>query len=181
MAELTISHQKSKAGVKRVKKLSTKVDLTPMVDLGFLLITFFIVTTTWSLPKTMPLNMPAHGDSINLGKSVALTLIATGNNNIFYYHGNADEAMKTSNYGISNYSPIGGIGEIIEEKQIGLDKSFKGGRKEMMILIKATPDASYDNVVRLLDEMAIDQVKKYAIIELTENEKKMLRQNKLIN
>src|SRR5579863_9445408 len=130
MDQVNISPQKSKTGVKRAKKRSTKVDLTPMVDLGFLLITFFIVTTTWSQPKSMPLIMPADGDSTNLAKSVALTLIATGNNKIFYYHGDLKEAMKTSNYGISNFSPISGIQEIVQEKQIELEKSFKGGRKE---------------------------------------------------
>ncbi|HEX4374204.1 MAG TPA: biopolymer transporter ExbD [Puia sp.] len=164
MAEINIPNQKSKAGAKRAKKLSTKVDLTPMVDLGFLLITFFIVTTTWSQPKAMPLNMPANGDSSNIANSVVLTLIATANDKIFYYHGNIDEALKDAAYGISNYSSKNGIEEIIEEKQIALDKSYKGGRKEMMVLIKAAPGASYGNVVNLLDEMAIDHVKRYSLI-----------------
>jgi biopolymer transport protein ExbD len=113
MAEINISTQKSKAGIKRANKLSTKVDLTPMVDLGFLLITFFIVTTTWSQPKAMPLNMPASDDSINLAKSVALTIIAMGNNKIFYYNGNIDEALKDAEYGISNYSSKNGIRDVI--------------------------------------------------------------------
>jgi biopolymer transport protein ExbD len=181
MAEINISNQKSKAGVKRAKKLSTKVDLTPMVDLGFLLITFFIVTTTWSQPKAMPLNMPANGDSTNLAKSVALTIIATANDKIFYYNGDLEEATKNNNYGISNYSSKNGIEEIIEEKQIALYKSYKGGRKEMMVLIKAAPGASYGNIVNLLDEMAIDQVKRYFLVEMTGDEKKFLQKNKLIN
>src|ERR1700722_11723857 len=109
MAEINISTQKSKVGVKGAKKLSTKVDLTPMVDLGFLLITFFIVTTTWSQPNAMPLNMPTNGDSTNLAKSAALTIIATANDKIFYYNGDLDEATKNNNYGISNYSLKNGI------------------------------------------------------------------------
>jgi biopolymer transport protein ExbD len=179
MAEINISTQKTKAGVKRAKKLSTKVDLTPMVDLGFLLITFFIVTTTWSQPKAMPLNMPANGDSTNIANSTVLTLIAAANDKIFYYHGNIHEAMRDSKYGVSNYSSRNGIREIIEEKENALDMFYKGGRKEMMVLIKATPDANYENVVKLLDEMTIDQVKRYSLIEMTDNEKKVLQNNKL--
>src|ERR1700744_1257644 len=60
MAELDTSgggHKKG-PGVKKGKKLSTRIDLTPMVDLGFLLITFFMYTTTLAKPKTMEINMP---------------------------------------------------------------------------------------------------------------------------
>jgi biopolymer transport protein ExbD len=178
MAEINISLKKSKAGVPRAKKLSTKVDLTPMVDLGFLLITFFIVTTTWSQPGAMPLNMPSNGDSSNISKQVVLTLIAAANDKIFYYDGELDDASKKNNYGVINYS-INGLGEIIREKQMLMDKSYKGGRKEMMVLIKATPRASYQNVVNLLDEMAIDAVSRYSVIEITENEKKLLQQKRI--
>ena len=179
MAEINISIKKSKAGVKRAKKLSTKVDLTPMVDLGFLLITFFIVTTTWSQPRAMPLNMPANGDSSNISKKVVLTLIAAANDKIFYYDGELDDAMKKSDYGIINYSINNGVGEIIREKQMLMDNAYKGGRKEMMVLIKATPEASYRSVVKLLDEMEIDRVSRYSLVEMTEDEKKLLHQKKM--
>ena len=179
MAEISISIKKSKAGVKRAKKLSTKVDLTPMVDLGFLLITFFIVTTTWSQPRAMPLNMPSNGDSSNISKKVVLTLIAAANDKVFYYDGELDDAIKQTDYGIINYSINNGIGKIIREKQIVLDKSYNGGRKEMMVLIKATPEASYESVVKLLDEMAIDRISRYSLIEMTSDEKKLLQQKKI--
>jgi biopolymer transport protein ExbD len=95
MAELnTHAGSSRRPGARRSKKLSTRVDLTPMVDLGFLLITFFIVTTTWSKPRALGLNMPAKGDSSNLGLHAALTVLAGSDNKVFYYHGRLEDALK---------------------------------------------------------------------------------------
>ena len=71
MAELDTSSGggHKKGGVKKAKKLSTRIDLTPMVDLGFLLITFFIFTTTMSKPKTMEINMPFKDENLKKGIS----------------------------------------------------------------------------------------------------------------
>jgi len=181
MAEINIPQQKSNIGARRSKKLSTRVDLTPMVDLGFLLITFFIVTTTWSKPRAMPLNITANGDSSNISDEAVLTLIAATNDKVFYYKGQLDHAIQTADYGFSNYSINNGIGEVIRKKQIDLDKSYKGGRKEIMILIKAMPKTNYQSIVKLLDEMAIDRVARYSLIETTDAEKKFLSERKLID
>src|SRR5213075_1696909 len=89
-------------GVKKSKKLSTRVDLTPMVDLGFLLITFFIFTTTMSTPKATELVMPSDKDvktPTNVGNSAALTVLPVSGNKVFYYHGEMGEALKTGAFG----------------------------------------------------------------------------------
>jgi biopolymer transport protein ExbD len=74
-------------GVPKTKKLSTRVDLTPMVDLGFLLITFFIYSTEMSKPSVMPLHLPADSTPTLEPESGAITLLLGQNNNIFYYEG----------------------------------------------------------------------------------------------
>jgi biopolymer transport protein ExbD len=80
-----------KKGKKRAKKPSARIDMTPMVDLAFLLLTFFVLTSTFSKPKTMEINYPAKpepNDNIKPPEvKNGLTLILTKDNRIFYYKG----------------------------------------------------------------------------------------------
>jgi hypothetical protein len=171
MAELnsTATHS-HKRGVRRSKKLSTRVDLTPMVDLGFLLITFFMVSTVWSKPHASTLRMPAEGPPMDLGNDAALTLVALEDNKVFYYNGELGESLRKGSYGTTGYDQHNGIGDIIRNKQLAMDKGYKGGRKEMMLLIKPTPGSNYKNVVGLLDEALINDVKRYALLDPSKDE-----------
>jgi hypothetical protein len=174
MAELNMqAGSLRKGGKRRSEKLSTRIDLTPMVDLGFLLITFFFVTTTWAKPRAMAFNLPANGPSTLVAKNAALSVLACGDNKLFYYHGDLDEALKTGACGITGYGATG-LRAIIRNKQEAMDRSYKGGRMEMNLLIKATPEASVQNIVSLLDEMRISGVGKYAFVDLSVGEKKWL-------
>ncbi|AEW02644.1 hypothetical protein A4D02_01355 [Niastella koreensis] len=177
MAEInTPSVAGGKAGARRSKKLSTKVDLTPMVDLGFLLITFFIFTTTMSESKAMKLIMPddsTPGTEMDLAQSNALTVIPLADNKVFYYHGQLDNALKTNTWGVTNYSESDGLGKIVRIKQAALDKIKPGNRKELMLMIKPSPESNYENVVNALDEALINDVKRYAIVDITPEEKEV--------
>ncbi len=183
MADIVMpaGNSRRRISLQRCKKLSTKVDLTPMVDLGFLLITFFIVTTTWSKPRVTVLNMPANGDSTNLGKEASLTILAVRGNKIFYYQGTLDESLHEGSFGISGYSVKSGIGEVIRQKQLAMDKYYKGGRRELMLLIKPTKEATYENIVKLLDETMINVVIRYAIMDVTKEELNTLHDHHLID
>src|SRR3954451_10859086 len=82
------SGHKKGPGVKKSKKLSTRVDMTPMVDLGFLLITFFIFTTTLSTPTTMKLIMPKEDiDKVPVKESGALTIFIGNQDDLYYNFG----------------------------------------------------------------------------------------------
>src|ERR1044072_1015913 len=100
MAEMDTSsgsHHKKGPGVKKGKKLSTRIDLTPMVDLGFLLITFFMYTTTLAKPKTMQINMPykdeklQEKDQSKVKKSTALTILVSKDHRLYTYEGIGDD------------------------------------------------------------------------------------------
>src|SRR6188508_2775404 len=151
------------------QKQVIRIDMTPMVDLGFLLITFFVFTTTMSTPKATDLFMPKD-DSIHsqpLPNSLALSLLLDDNNKVYYYHGDFKEAANAKKIYETNYSTFGGIGKIIRQKQKDIDASgkFADGKKGLMLLIKPTSGSVYKNVIDALDEAVINDVRKYAIIE----------------
>lgn len=180
MAEISTATTSDKPGVRRSKKLSTRVDLTPMVDLGFLLITFFIFTTTMSEPVATRLIMPDDTkpvpDPPNVGESSALTILPVSGNKVFYYHGDMEGALRSGAYGITNFSMKDGIGQVIRDKQLAMDRSKPGSREDLTLMIKPTAASSYQDVVNALDEVAINRVPHYALMNITDDEKKILQE-----
>ena len=163
MAEMEVKggggHKKG-PGVKKSPKKSTRVDLTPMVDLGFLLITFFIFTTTMSQPTSMNLAMPKDTDKpdeVNKVKeSGSLTLMLGKSDVIYYYFGNDPATMQTTGYK--------------DLRKIILDKKKVTPADDLFIIIKPDKDATYKNAVDVLDEMSIDDISRYAMVDPTADE-----------
>src|SRR5258705_4138035 len=136
-----------KVGVRRMSRHSLKLDMTPMVDLGFLLIAFFVITIELSKPAVADLYMPKDGIPILLANSNALTVLLGKNNNVFYYHGDWEEAMKSGQIFQTHISYNKGLGEVMRKKQQWLDinKGKDEGRDGLMLLIKAGNEANYEN------------------------------------
>jgi biopolymer transport protein ExbD len=179
MVRLNIAvNENRRAGVRRMVKQNLKTDMTPMVDLGFLLITFFVITAELSKPTVADLYMPKDGPPIDLGKSNALTILLGQNNIVFYYNGDWEDAVKTGQIFQTNFSCTKGLGEVIRKKQLWLDinKANDEGRNGLMLLIKAGEKTSYENLLKVLDEITINQVKKYVIVKLTQAEEKFLKE-----
>ena len=178
MAEIQsqTGNNRRKGAVRRSKKLSTRVDLTPMVDLGFLLITFFIITTTWSEAKVMRFMMPKDdGHHIPIAKSTALTLIPIADNKIFYYHGEPADFLDAAVYGVTGYDVMTGIGEVIRKKQRALNKTSRFKSKDLMLVIKPSDASNYKNLVDVMDEVLINGISHYAVTDLTDLEKNLLK------
>lgn len=174
MAEINMAADAGRAGVRRSKKLSTRVDLTPMVDLGFLLITFFIFTTTMSEPKATKLYMPADGPPSQSGESGSLTAVLLDEDKVFYYNGSLEEAQKNGAYGTTNFSYANGIGQVIREKQTLLNRKKPNGRKDLVFMIKPLDNSAYKNVIDALDEVMINAVDKYALMDIDPIEKETI-------
>lgn len=155
-------------GVKKQKKLSTRVDLTPMVDLGFLLITFFIFTTTMSQPTAMQLFLPKDTEKPEEQNKVkasgALTLMLGKNDVIYYYEG--ELLPDGSNFKTTTFKDI---------RNVILDKKRSTDPKDFVVVIKPDNDATYKNTVDILDEMTINDVKRYAMVDISDVEVKLVK------
>jgi biopolymer transport protein ExbD len=172
----TAFNESRKAGVRRPKKIIPRIDMTPMVDLGFLLICFFVISTELSKPVLVKLNMPtAEGPDMQLGNSNALTVILNGNNKAWYYHGNWKEAIANNAVLPTDFSSAGLRKIIIEKKGTLNIPGSKEGKDGLMLIVKSTGNGSYKNVVDILDEVMINGVKKYAIIKLELEETEWLK------
>jgi len=187
-----VNEHKKGPGVKKAKKLSTRVDMTPMVDLGFLLITFFIFTTTMSSPKAMNLNMPKdtkNQEELNKAKeSGALTIMLGKDNAVYYYEGQL--APDGSNFKTATFSTI--RDEIISKRNEVIKNHVhddncpkiwaenKGDKtscldRDFVVVIKPDVDATYKNTVDILDEMTINNVKRYAMVDITPQEYQLVQ------
>ena len=168
---------RSRPGFSRSKKARIRVDMTPMVDLGFLLITFFVITAELRKPAVVNLNMPKESKiQTTLGESGALTLLIDANNRIFCYPGEWKKALSAGEIVETNFSEANGLGKIIREKQTRLDVTDKKeGRNSLMLLIKPSAEASYQNVIDALDEAMINAVKKYAILKIEPEESEWMK------
>lgn len=170
MAEMDTSsgggHKKG-PGVKKGKKLSTRVDLTPMVDLGFLLITFFIFTTTMSEPTAMRLFLPKDTekpeDQNKVKASGALSIMLGKDNQVFYYAG--ELLPDGSNFKSATYKEI---------RDVIIDKKKTTNPEDFVVVIKPGPEATYKNTVDILDEMAINEVKRYALVDIFDQELQLM-------
>jgi biopolymer transport protein ExbD len=179
MAEMDTSsgggHKKG-PGVKKSKKMSTRVDLTPMVDLGFLLITFFIFTTTMAKPKTMEINMPNtekidEKDQTKVKESTAMTVLLSKNHRVYYYEGLATDPNVPPDLKVTTFKAKDGIRDAIIAKKQKVDQlkqqGVLGAKDQATILIKPDSNSTYEDMVNILDEMSINDVKVYAIIDIT--------------
>ena len=167
----TPANERRRPGVRRMKKHSIRTDMTPMVDLGFLLITFFVFTAELSKPSVVKLNMPIDGPPVLLANSNALTFLLDGNNVVYYYQGDWKEALTTGQIFKTNFSVMNGLGKVIRDKQQWLDvNNKKEKRNGLMLLIKAGKGASYQNVIDALDETMINNVTKYTILPVEREE-----------
>jgi biopolymer transport protein ExbD len=194
-----------KGGKRRAKKLSTRVDMTPMVDLAFLLLTFFVLTATFSKPKSMELTFPAPPPPDQKPQEIkkGITFLLSKDDRIFYYEGefrqaDTDKGPKTQLSEL-NFSQ-GSLHKYLLDKnkemheQIkALDAKHKAGQLEdttfkrlvrerkadknsYTYLIKTDDQATYKNVIDLIDELNINVVGKYVMVDIMKPEMDLVQE-----
>ncbi len=197
------SGHKKGPGVKKAKKLSTRVDMTPMVDLGFLLITFFIFTATMSSPTTLPLNMPKDVDDpeqkTEVKQSGVLTIMLGKDDQVYYYEGQLEVSADKNNFKqttfkgirdviinkkkevIGRFNPATVDAEACETEKASAkkagDPNWEKACEDMdfVVILKPNADATYKNTVDILDEMTINQVKRYAMVKVLDVENELIK------
>lgn len=168
MAELTSSSPRSGATRGR-KKMNVRVDLTAMVDLAFLLITFFILTTTLQKFKAMDVAMPV-GKSEPTPASRSLTICLGKNNQVMYYLGELTKPIIEPT--TTNFSATGLRRALIETGKMIREKYHKN----MIVLVKPSDHAIYSSLVNTLDELNITQSPIYSIGDITKPDVEALKQ-----
>ncbi|MCL6460402.1 outer membrane transport energization protein ExbD [Flavobacterium micromati] len=179
MAELNTGDGGGKKGGKvRSKKANAKVDLTAMVDLAFLLITFFMLTTTLSKPQSMSLGLPdknEKGEDIKVDENRTMTVLLGDNNKLVFYMG----LLSTPLAGPKDlvFGKDGIRQELLKRKKEVLAYSTAKGKPDqgMIVIIKPSKKSNYKNVIDILDEMAISDVPTYTIVnDFSPEETKLL-------
>jgi biopolymer transport protein ExbD len=175
MAEMeTTTSAKHKHG-KKLNKKSTRVDLTPMVDLGFLLLTFFVFTTSMARPTAMNLITPNDKDSTvvtPICETCVLTVMLDKDNKIFYYEGmpeNNPEVKETA-------FTTDGIRKVLLQKLAAV-KAAKGTADDMVLIIKPGAGSAFKNFVDIADEVTINNIKHYFVDEINAADIKLLSKN----
>lgn len=161
----------STSGKRRPASRSLRIDMTPMVDLGFLLITFFIFTTSMTESYATRLYMPADGEPGKQPQSAALTVLLGKDNRVYYYEGQWETALQHRAVLPTSYDLQQGLGQVIRRQQQRLGQQ----KDDLLLLIKPLEAATYANVINALDEVQINGVKRYAITEPTPDEKAFVR------
>lgn len=181
--------KKGGAGSKS-KKLSTRVDLTPMVDLGFLLITFFMFTTTMAQPKTMEINMPFKDEQLDkettkVKSSAAMTILLSKNHRIYYYEGIGDDPENPPQLEVTYFKDEKGIRKVIQDKIKEVNDLKASGQltatDNATFLIKPAANSTYEDMVAILDEMNINAAKVYAIVDITPQDLEFIQQTESAN
>lgn len=179
MAEMDTSsgggHKKG-PGVKKQVKKSTRVDLTPMVDLGFLLITFFVFTTTMSQATAMNMNEPKDNkdDQKEVKQSGAMTILLGRQDKVYYYFGMLDETKLSEQFKSTTFKEV---------RDIITTKKKNTPEDDLMYIIKSDDKSTFKNAIDILDEMTISGVKPghYAEDKISTTEKMLIQKTEEAN
>ena len=170
MAELNASE---KSGRRRsVNRLSPRIDLTAIVDLAFLLITFFIMTTTLAKPKAMDLAMPVKGPASASPESRTMTICIGKNNEALWYMGMPERPLTSPQ--LVNFTKTGLRALLINTNKSVLEKSGK----PLIVILKPSSHSVYSDFVTTLDELNIANIQSYAVADISPKDIDLLKQQK---
>jgi biopolymer transport protein ExbD len=169
MAELNLSPGKSSG--RHTNRLPIRVDLTALVDLAFLLITFFMLTTSLARSRSMPLAMPEKDGGMAVPQSATMT-ICLGKTHALWYLGMTDKPLIAPT--------VTAYGKDLNKTILDLSKRVKASTgRNLMVIVKPSAHSVYNSLVNTIDELNITQVNSYAIIDITPKDIDLLKEKRI--
>jgi biopolymer transport protein ExbD len=170
MAELITSEKSGRRS--SLKKLPPRIDLTAMVDLAFLLITFFMLTTSLAKPHMMQVAMPVGTTEAGEPASRTMTLCLGKNNQVLWYMGMAEKPITPPT--LVSFNKSGLRSTLINMQK----KIFAASGKSLIVILKPSAHTVYADFVSALDELNITNVQSYAIADISSKDIEFLTQQK---
>jgi biopolymer transport protein ExbD len=170
MAAIAQPASGNQRGKRRNRKMSPRIDMTPMVDLAFLLITFFMLTTTLTKSYMLKITLPdkasgSHATGPVIKPSQLVTVILGAKDKIYWYQG-----VEAPQVNVTNYSPQG-IRQVLLEKKAQIDK--------MYVMVKPARQSRYKNLVDVLDEIKMTETKNYSLVAITPEDEALISKSRL--
>jgi biopolymer transport protein ExbD len=166
-------HMPQKNGKRKTN--APRIDFTPMVDLGFILMTFFIYTTTMARPNTMEVNMPSNEpvtEHTHFIDESTITLIPVHGHKVIYYNGGLTGPAQLRVQSMAKLLDL----SLDKKKAVkALPATFSAEAHKLHVLIKPNDDCKYEDVVNVLDDMNILDVPYYAIVDISAQEKEWVK------
>lgn len=141
----------------RSKRMSVRNDMTPMVDVAFLLLTFFMLTTVFSQPQAMEINMPDSKEPVEIAESNVLQVRVDQRGDVYWGFGREAPTK----------APFTDIEKIL------LQNANRNPEKTVTVL-KVDREGTYKNAVDILDAFETGNVKRFAIAPMTEEDRTLI-------
>ncbi len=166
MADVDLSQSKGKqkhGGKKKKKRIAVRIDMTPMVDVAFLLLTFFMLTTSMSKPQTMEINLPPAETKADVAESNLLTLRISADFRIFW---NIGTEKPTTVDGKEKKEKLISLGRLLKERN--------SANPKLITLIKIDGKAKYIDMVDIMDELNINSITRFSLAPMLDEDKKLI-------
>ncbi|MDO3626002.1 biopolymer transporter ExbD [Mucilaginibacter sp. BT774] len=168
MAELTTSGNSGRKGRRRTP--TPRIDLTAMVDLAFLLITFFIMATSLAKPKAMDLAMPVKGPDGSVPETRTMSVCLGKDDKVMWYMGMPEKPLTKPQ--LVDFGKAGLRAVLADNNK----KAFQSSGKPLIVILKPSDHSVYNNFVSALDEFSISNIQTYAVANITPKDVDMLKQ-----
>lgn len=160
---------RGRKGNRRRKRIGFHIDMTPMVDVAFLLLTFFMLTTTFSKANTMEINIPPENSEVRIAEDNVMTLRIV-EDGIAYWSVGESRPLKISLYGRGDEAPMS-LSKEVRDLLLGQTKA----NSKLAIVVRISDRAKYKSLVDLIDEFNLMKIDRFSLDDFTAADEEAIR------